>query len=77
MLSAWPRKLKRTEPATTLSGGRMTPAMVLIRLVLPQLELAGQAIDLVLPDAKGDVVDRTDLALDAEITGLVVGAQTA
>ena len=49
--------------------------MVLIRVVLPLLEFAGEAVDLVGRDREADVVDGADLALDAEGGRPVVGAQ--
>ena len=51
-----------TEPPTTLSGGRFAAAIVLMNEVLPELELPGQAVDLVLVDVERDVVDRPHLA---------------
>ena len=53
----------------------MARAIVLMKVVLPQLELAGQAVDLVAVDVQADVVDGADLAVDAEILHLVVGLE--
>ena len=68
-------KVKVTEPPSTSSGGWVAAAMVLISVVLPLLEFAGQAVDLARRDREADIVDRPHVARHAERRGPVIGAQ--
>ena len=69
------RKLNRTEPPTTLSGGRLAAATTLMKDVLPELEFAGQPVDLVAVDVERYVVDRPHLAIDAKIGRLIISPE--
>ena len=60
------RKLNFTEPPTTLSGGRLAAAIVLMKEVLPA-RLAGEPVDFIAVDVQSNVVNRAHLAVDAEI----------
>ena len=51
----------------------MAPAMVLMSVVLPLLEFAGDAIDLAASDGQTDIVDRAHFAIDAEEESPVIG----
>ncbi len=49
--------------------------MVLINVVLPLLDLAGDTIDLTATDPQADIIDRAHFAIDAIEEGPIIGLE--